>query len=95
MLLAFKSVQLDVLASKWQRLRNQDIPNLQDEVQRVIPLQMQPLCRHWPAFLHQADPLDGQVKSAVMDMIPALCHRVGAMGIMGVVDDVCVTNCVI
>jgi len=93
MLLAFKSVRhtinLDALPSKWRRLRNQDIPNLQDEFQRVIPPQMQPLCRHWPAFLHQADPQDGQVKSAVMDMIPALCHWVAAMGIMGVVDDVC------
>ena len=45
MLLAFKSVQhtinLDVLRSKWWHLRNQDIPNLQDEFQRVFPLQMQ------------------------------------------------------
>ena len=93
MLLALKSVKhtinLDLLPPEWRCQRNQDVRNLQVVFQRVIPPHMQPLCRHWPAFLRQADPQDEQVRSALVDMIPVLCYWVAAMGIMGVVDEVC------
>ncbi len=92
MLLAFKSVRyttnLDHLPSRCQSMKNQ-VPDLQAEFQKVIPSQMQHLCQHWPTFLHQADPKDDQIRSALLDMLPVLCHWVAAMGIMGVVDNVC------
>ncbi len=63
-------------------MKNQ-VPDLQTEFQKVIPPQMQPLCRHWPAFLRQADPKDDRIRSAFFDMLLAPRH----WGIVGVVDD--------
>src|SRR5258708_7866389 len=92
MLLAFKSVRhttnLDHLPSRCRSMKNQ-VPDLQTEFQKVIPPKIQPLCRHWPAFLRQADPKDDRVRSALLDMLPALRHWVPAMGIMVVFDDAC------
>ncbi len=88
MLLALKSVpyttKLDLLPLGWWPLRNQDVPHLQIEFQKVIPPQEQALCQHWPAFLHQVDPKDDQIRSALLDMVPVLRHWVWSMMPVGV-----------